>query len=46
MAVHLGKMGATAALMMTAVAVPAAVALQQDDGPKPAGETWVRTELF
>ncbi|TCC38636.1 DUF3574 domain-containing protein [Kribbella speibonae] len=43
---QLGKIGATAALMMTAVAAPAAVALQQDDGPKLAGETWVRTELF
>ena len=47
---HLGKTTATAALVMTALAAPAAMALQQADD-KPAGvqltgETWVRTELF
>jgi len=44
---HLGK---TTALVMTAPAAPAAVALQQTED-KPAGvqllgDTWVRTELF
>ena len=39
---HLGRTGATAALVMTALAAPAAVALQQGDGE----DTWVRTELF
>lgn len=47
---HLGKTTATAALVMTALAAPAAVALQQADdkpaGVKLVGETWVRTELF
>lgn len=47
---HLGKTTATAALVMTALGAPAAMALQQADD-KPAGvqligETWVRTELF
>ena len=42
---HLGRTGAAAALVMTALAAPAAVALQQGD-EKLAGETWVRTELF
>jgi hypothetical protein len=52
---HLGKMTATAALVMTAVAAPTAVALQQHSadtnttkaaGVKLVGDTWVRTELF
>ncbi|GAB3929246.1 DUF3574 domain-containing protein [Kribbella albertanoniae] len=52
---HLGKTAATAALVLTALATPAAVALQSDDKPasspasstvKLTGDTWVRTELF
>jgi hypothetical protein len=47
---HLGKTRATAALVMTALAAPGAVALQQAEDQKPAvpltGETWIRTELF
>ncbi|MEV5967370.1 DUF3574 domain-containing protein [Kribbella sp. NPDC051952] len=43
---HLGKTTATAALVMTALAAPAAVALQQADDVKLTGDTWVRTELF
>lgn len=47
---HLGKASATAALVVTALAAPAAVALQQADDQKTAvplsGETWIRTELF
>jgi hypothetical protein len=52
---HLGKTTATAALVMTALAAPTAVALQQHSadtnatkaaGVKLVGDTWVRTELF
>ena len=47
---HLGKTTAAAALVMTALAAPAAVALQQSDdkraGVRLVGDTWVRTELF
>ncbi|WP_405057288.1 DUF3574 domain-containing protein [Kribbella sp. NBC_01505] len=48
---HLGKTAATAALVLTALATPAAVALQADDKPaqstvKLTGDEWVRTELF
>ncbi|MFB6718635.1 DUF3574 domain-containing protein [Kribbella sp. NPDC056345] len=48
---NLGKTAATAALVLTALATPAAVALQSDDKPgsstvKLTGDTWVRTELF
>ncbi|GAA1678517.1 DUF3574 domain-containing protein [Kribbella yunnanensis] len=47
---NLGKTAATAALVLTALGTPAAVALQQaDDKPahsKLAGDPWIRTELF
>lgn len=49
---HLAKKTATAALIVTAVATPTAVALHQDDDTgkqssiKLVGETWIRTELF
>lgn len=48
---HLGKTAATAALVLTALATPAAVALQSDDRPASstvqlAGDLYVRSELF
>lgn len=47
---HLAKKTATAALVVTALAAPTAVALNQTDDRQRSvqlvGDTWVRTELF